>query len=200
MSTISATEAPHLQQIDLTKLSLQQLGQLKQQLDQELTVFQDSLQTLKVAQNKYQESNLCLDKVTPTAKGKSPFYDYSSLFIAGPIFHFYEWNSTYFVQIKRKRRPVAGLTPKVHAWLGPKILNSDRNVYLILVFSYQHWFPKFSNYDRKHQKISPLLSRITIFRISFSPHKFSNWSASWQSFLREYLITLSRRLFFLFDE
>jgi len=70
MSTISATEAPHLQQIDLTKLSLQQLGQLKQQLDQELTVFQDSLQTLKIAQSKFQESGSCLDKVTPEAKGK----------------------------------------------------------------------------------------------------------------------------------
>lgn len=73
MSTISATEAPHLQQIDLTKLSLQQLGQLKQQLDQELTVFQDSLQTLKIAQNKFQESGSCLDKITPEAKGELIF-------------------------------------------------------------------------------------------------------------------------------
>ncbi|CAD6235691.1 GSCOCG00007973001-RA-CDS [Cotesia congregata] len=70
MSTISASEAPHLQQIDLTKLSLQQLTLLKQQLDKELNVFQDSLQTLKIAQSKFQESGFCLDKVTPEAKGK----------------------------------------------------------------------------------------------------------------------------------
>ncbi|CAD6216102.1 GSCOCG00012865001-RA-CDS [Cotesia congregata] len=68
MSTISASEAPHLQQIDLTKLSLQQLTLLKQQLDKELNVFQDSLQTLKIAQSKFQESGFCLDKVTPEAK------------------------------------------------------------------------------------------------------------------------------------
>lgn len=70
MSVISASEAPHLQQIDLTKLSLQQLSLLKQQLDKELGVFQDSLQTLKIAQSKFQESGHCLDKVTPDAKGK----------------------------------------------------------------------------------------------------------------------------------
>lgn len=34
MAQISAREAPHLQQIDLTTLNLQQLSTLKQQLDQ----------------------------------------------------------------------------------------------------------------------------------------------------------------------
>ena len=34
MSQISATEAPNMQQIDLTTLSIQQLTTLKQQLDQ----------------------------------------------------------------------------------------------------------------------------------------------------------------------
>ncbi|XP_001608297.1 prefoldin subunit 5 [Nasonia vitripennis] len=70
MSQISLTEQPHLQQVDLTQLSLQQLTQLKQQLDQELMVFQDSLHSLKIAQSKFQESNECLDKFTPNAKGK----------------------------------------------------------------------------------------------------------------------------------
>lgn len=70
MSQISASEGPMLQQIDLTKLNLQQLTQLKQQLDQELGVFQDSLQTLKIAQNKFQESGTSLEKITPPAKGE----------------------------------------------------------------------------------------------------------------------------------
>ncbi|XP_043274382.1 prefoldin subunit 5 [Venturia canescens] len=86
MSTISATEAPHLQQIDLKTFNLQQLGQLKQQIDQELTVFQDSLQTLKVAQNKYQESSVCLEKVTPTSKGREilvPLTD--SMYVPGKL-------------------------------------------------------------------------------------------------------------------
>ncbi|XP_034934436.1 prefoldin subunit 5 [Chelonus insularis] len=70
MSTISATEAPHLQQIDLTKLTIPRLNLLKQQLDKELDVFQESLQALKIAQNKFQESGHCLDKITPKAQGK----------------------------------------------------------------------------------------------------------------------------------
>ncbi|KAB0802638.1 hypothetical protein PPYR_04824 [Photinus pyralis] len=59
------------QQIDLTTLSLPQLTQLKQQLDQELTLFQESLQSLKLAQNKFQNSGECLEKVTPESEGKS---------------------------------------------------------------------------------------------------------------------------------
>lgn len=34
MSQISSNEAPHLQQVDLTTLNIQQLTTLKQQLDQ----------------------------------------------------------------------------------------------------------------------------------------------------------------------
>lgn len=34
MATVSAAPAPGLQQIDLSKLNIQQLAQLKQQLDQ----------------------------------------------------------------------------------------------------------------------------------------------------------------------
>ena len=70
MST--ATEGPQ-GHINLAELSLQQLAQVKHQLDQELTVFQDSLQTLKVAQNKYQESGSCLEKVKPETKGTFRF-------------------------------------------------------------------------------------------------------------------------------
>nr|XP_033339193.1 prefoldin subunit 5-like [Megalopta genalis] len=69
MSEISMSESPHLQQIDLTTLNLQQLTILKQRLDQELEVFQGSLQTLKVAQSKFQESGSCLDKINPAMNG-----------------------------------------------------------------------------------------------------------------------------------
>ena len=62
---------PNMQQIDLTTLTLPQLTQLKQQLDQELTLFQESLQSLKLAQNKFQSSGECLEKVTPESEGKS---------------------------------------------------------------------------------------------------------------------------------
>lgn len=89
MSQISATEAPHLQQIDLTTLNIQQLTSLKQKLDrvsysnltkatrliiallQELNLFQESLQSLKVAQTKYSNSGECLEKITPESEGKS---------------------------------------------------------------------------------------------------------------------------------
>nr|XP_033339154.1 prefoldin subunit 5-like [Megalopta genalis]XP_033339155.1 prefoldin subunit 5-like [Megalopta genalis]XP_033339156.1 prefoldin subunit 5-like [Megalopta genalis] len=42
---------------------------LKQRLDQELEVFQGSLQTLKVAQSKFQESGSCLGKINPAMNG-----------------------------------------------------------------------------------------------------------------------------------
>lgn len=66
---VSLTEKPNFQPIDLMTLNLAQLSQLKQQLDNEIMVFQDSLHSLKIAQSKFQESNECLDKFTPSAKG-----------------------------------------------------------------------------------------------------------------------------------
>lgn len=74
MSQISLTEQPNLQELDLSKLSLQQLSILKQQLDQDISMFQDSLQSLKIAQTKFQESGSCMDKITPETKGKFSLY------------------------------------------------------------------------------------------------------------------------------
>ncbi|XP_033610552.1 probable prefoldin subunit 5 isoform X1 [Cryptotermes secundus] len=59
------------QQIELSKLSLQQLTQLKQQLDQEVQVFQDKSRTLKMVQTKFQDSDNCLDKITSDSEGKT---------------------------------------------------------------------------------------------------------------------------------
>ena len=42
-----------VQTIDLTKLNLMQLTQFKNQLDQDLQFYQESLQNLKLAQTKY---------------------------------------------------------------------------------------------------------------------------------------------------
>lgn len=71
MAEISSKEQPNMKEIDLTTLSIPQLSSLKNQLDQEVMIFKDSLQTLKIAQGKFQESNECLDKFTPETKGKA---------------------------------------------------------------------------------------------------------------------------------
>ncbi|XP_076284503.1 prefoldin subunit 5-like [Lasioglossum baleicum] len=67
MTDLLMTDLKHLQKLDLTTLDLQQLTALKQQLDHELDVFQDSLQNLKTAQSEFQESESCLEKI-PTMK------------------------------------------------------------------------------------------------------------------------------------
>nr|CAG4647613.1 EOG090X0NBB [Megafenestra aurita]SVE92818.1 EOG090X0NBB [Megafenestra aurita] len=59
----------NMQKIDLTTLTLQQLAQLKQQLEQDLSLYQDSLQTLKIAQTKFQESADSAEKLETTQDG-----------------------------------------------------------------------------------------------------------------------------------
>ncbi|XP_029054125.1 prefoldin subunit 5 [Osmia bicornis bicornis] len=86
MSEVSMSEAPHLQQIDLTTLNLQQLTSLKQQLDLDLGIFQDSLQTLKIAQTKFQESGSCLEKVTPAMEGNEVLVPLTgSMYVVGKL-------------------------------------------------------------------------------------------------------------------
>jgi len=58
-------KSPQVQTIDLTKLNLMQLTQFKNQLDQDLQFYQESLQNLKVAQTKFQDSGDSLSKLTP---------------------------------------------------------------------------------------------------------------------------------------
>jgi len=69
MAQISSTEQPHMKQIDLSTLNVQQLSTLKQQLDQELELFQESLTSLKVAQQKFQTSNETLQNFDSDAEG-----------------------------------------------------------------------------------------------------------------------------------
>lgn len=54
-----------MQAIDLTKLNLMQLTQFKNQLDQDLQFYQESIQNLKHAQSKFQESGEALTKCSP---------------------------------------------------------------------------------------------------------------------------------------
>ncbi|CAH0389493.1 unnamed protein product [Bemisia tabaci] len=64
-----STPAPP-ETIDISKIPIKHLNALKQDLDKELNVFQDSLQTLKIAQTKFQESKESLEAITPDSKGK----------------------------------------------------------------------------------------------------------------------------------
>ncbi|OWR47607.1 prefoldin subunit 5 [Danaus plexippus] len=85
MATISSAPMPGMQQIDLSKLNIHQLAKLKQQLDQELNVFQDSLQTLKIAQQKFVESGESVEKIT-AAKGKTILVPLTgSMYVPGTI-------------------------------------------------------------------------------------------------------------------
>ncbi|CAH0559456.1 unnamed protein product [Brassicogethes aeneus] len=70
MAQISSVEQPNMKQIDLTTLSVPQLTALKQQLDQELNLFQESLTSLKMAQGKFQNSGETLEKINPESEGK----------------------------------------------------------------------------------------------------------------------------------
>lgn len=86
MSAISATEKPQMQQIDLNTLNLQQLTQLKNQLDQELTVFQESLQTLKMARVKYSGSKEALEQFKPDWNEKQILVPLTgSMYVPGTI-------------------------------------------------------------------------------------------------------------------
>lgn len=58
------------EQIDLTKLSLQQLQQLKMEFETEMNVFQESLQTLLKCKSKYQTSKEALEQIKPDWENK----------------------------------------------------------------------------------------------------------------------------------
>jgi len=62
MASKSDKDQVEYQQIDLMKLNLNQLNQLKQQLNSELMLFNDSLTTLKVAKSKYSGSKESLEQ------------------------------------------------------------------------------------------------------------------------------------------
>ncbi|XP_024878017.1 prefoldin subunit 5 [Temnothorax curvispinosus] len=85
----SVKSSPQSQVISLAtlpNLNLQQLTMFKQQLDQELGVFQDSLHTLKIAQSRFQESGSCLEKITPNTEGSEILVPLTgSMYVTGKL-------------------------------------------------------------------------------------------------------------------
>ncbi|KAL7646426.1 UNVERIFIED_CONTAM: hypothetical protein RMT77_003339 [Armadillidium vulgare] len=79
-------ETKNLQVIDLSKLGLEQLTSLKNQLDQELQYFTESLQQLKIAQVKFSDSGECVEKLTQETKGKELLVPLTScMYVPGTI-------------------------------------------------------------------------------------------------------------------
>jgi len=82
-------KSPQAQMISLAtlpNLNLQQLTMFKQQLDQELGVFQDSLHTLKIAQSRFQESGSCLEKITSNTEGSDVLVPLTgSMYVTGKL-------------------------------------------------------------------------------------------------------------------
>ncbi|XP_011156838.1 prefoldin subunit 5 [Solenopsis invicta] len=89
MSQETSVKSPQSQVISLANLpnlNLQQLTMFKQQLDQELGVFQDSLHTLKIAQSRFQESGSCLEKITPDSEGNEILVPLTgSMYVTGKL-------------------------------------------------------------------------------------------------------------------
>ncbi|XP_046824478.1 prefoldin subunit 5 [Vespa velutina] len=86
MSEISLSDGSQMQQIDISNLNFQQLVHLKQQMDQELNVFQDSLHKLKLAQSRFLESGSCLEKITPKVQGKEILVPLTgSMYVTGKL-------------------------------------------------------------------------------------------------------------------
>ncbi|KAK4324304.1 hypothetical protein Pmani_005051 [Petrolisthes manimaculis] len=82
----SSSKGSGPQVIDISKLNLEQLTSLKNQLDQELQFFNESLQQLKIAQLKFNESGECIDKLTPESKGKELLVPLTScMYVPGSI-------------------------------------------------------------------------------------------------------------------
>lgn len=87
MATISSSEQKGMQQIDLSSLNIPQLSSLKQQLDQELNLFQESLASLKVAQSKFQNSGETLEKINTEIEGDSILVPLTgSMYVPGKLY------------------------------------------------------------------------------------------------------------------
>lgn len=81
MSSQSEGEA-----INLTKLSLQQLDQLKNQLTQEVNVLQDSLSRLKMVQQSFVSSDVSLDQLKKVEEQKFMLVPLTgSLYVPGKL-------------------------------------------------------------------------------------------------------------------
>lgn len=83
MSSQSETQG---EAINLTKLSLQQLDQLKNQLTQEVNVLQDSLSRLKMVQQSFVSSEISLDQLKKVEEQKFMLVPLTgSLYVPGKL-------------------------------------------------------------------------------------------------------------------
>ena len=72
--------------INITKLSLQQLDQLKTQLTQEINVLQESLSRLKMVQQSFVSSEQSLDQLKPVEENKEILVPLTgSLYVPGRL-------------------------------------------------------------------------------------------------------------------
>ncbi|XP_055379385.1 probable prefoldin subunit 5 [Condylostylus longicornis] len=84
MSSNKSSDEP--QQIDLTKLNLPQLQQLKMEFESELSVFQESLQTLVKCKGKYSASKEALEQIKPDWENKEILVPLTgSMYIPGVV-------------------------------------------------------------------------------------------------------------------
>jgi len=82
----SLSQQAGMQAVDLTKLNLMQLTQFKQGLDTDLQFYQESLQNLKLAQSKFQESGDSLTKMNPESDGKDVLVPLTgSMYVPGQL-------------------------------------------------------------------------------------------------------------------
>ena len=81
---MAATEDSKAQQIPLGQLPVQQLDQIKRDIDQEISVFTESINHLKIAQQKFSESLGNLDSITAKNEGKELMVPMtSSMYVPG---------------------------------------------------------------------------------------------------------------------
>ena len=74
------------QEIDLTRLSLEQLNELKQRHDEELTQYRQSTSQLQDASQRFQRSKVIIDRFTPESEGQLLLVPLTaSLFVRGRI-------------------------------------------------------------------------------------------------------------------
>ncbi|XP_014681869.1 PREDICTED: prefoldin subunit 5-like [Priapulus caudatus] len=73
-------------QVDISQLQVPQLEMLRQQLDQEIELFSTSLQQLKIAQQKFVESEQSLVRMTPDTDGSEILVPLtSSMYVPGKL-------------------------------------------------------------------------------------------------------------------
>ena len=80
----TGTAENQMQQIPLDQLPVQQLDQIKRDIDQEINVFTESINQLKIAQQKFSESLENLNRVTVESEGKELMVPMtSSMYVPG---------------------------------------------------------------------------------------------------------------------